>query len=159
MREETGDLWEYHANGWWVVIPTNKQIRRNGSAVMGAGLALEAAKRFPGIEYEYGWRLKQDNYCYLPAQEKRLILLPTKEHWKNPSSLTLIESGCLELRKRLLWVKERCWVESPGGRVTGSFKGIALPRLGCGLGGLRWEAVCPIMGRILTDDCFVVVAE
>ena len=58
MIEKKGNIWEHHAAGGWVAIPTNGCVRRDGSAVMGAGVALQAARKFPGLAAELGQRIR-----------------------------------------------------------------------------------------------------
>ncbi len=66
------------------------------------------------------------------ALEKELMIInfPTKDHWRYPSRMEYIEKG-LEDLKRLI-VQER-------------IKTIAIPALGCGLGGLDWHKVKPLI--------------
>lgn len=139
-----GDLWDYHARGYGVVIPTNLQVRADGTAVMGAGLAKQAAERFPEVPRKYAQHILLGYAGGRPweSSEDRLILLPTKEHWKDPSPLWLVERG-------IGWLA--C-------RFAGPSQQVALPLLGCGLGGLDWEQdVRPICERHLSGPQFVVV--
>ena len=57
-----------------------------------------------------------------------IINFPTKQHWRNPSKLEWINQGLADLRKVL---------------TEKQIPSIALPPLGCGLGGLDWEMVKP----------------
>jgi O-acetyl-ADP-ribose deacetylase (regulator of RNase III) len=144
MRVITGDLWECHSKGAYVVIPTNTEFYETSKgprAIMGGGLALAAAQRFPEIVYRYGEHLKSGK-SRLISSDHRLILLPTKEYWRNPSIPSLIDSGCRALAK---------WAETHPG-----FE-IALPALGTGLGALDWNYIRPIMEAHLSDERFVVV--
>jgi hypothetical protein len=140
VRIEHGDLWTYRRPGCLVVIPTNMQVKQNGLAVMGGGLAKQAADRYPTLPGHYGNCLRAG----IPRTLFKLcglLLLPTKDHWRDPSDLELIRVGCE-------WLIAST---SPNTQV-------ALPQLGCGLGGLDWETqVRPILEEILTDDRFVVV--
>ena len=147
MKEVNGNIWSYWQDGYVVVIPTNLQVRRNGTAVMGAGLALQAAENFPGLDFEYGIHLlsidNNDNGS-LYISHAALFLLPTKNHWKDGSDISLIENG---LRVLVKWYNNQETKPS-----------VALPRLGCGLGGLKWEEVKPLCAKWLTSDNFVVVS-
>jgi len=72
-----------------------------------------------------------------------IIHLTTKNHWRNPSKIEWVISGCNEL-KQYLKINE--------------VKSVAIPRLGCGLGGLSWETVKPEMEDIFLDlDCEVTI--
>ena len=73
------DIWDMLGYGA-IGIPTNGYINRNGAGVMGAGLALDAKTRYPGIEYELGMLLKREGNAvgwlrFLPDQ---LIAVPVK---------------------------------------------------------------------------------
>ena len=60
MREVVGDIWDYHAKGHWVGITTNAVTKENGEAVMGRGIALQAAQRFPLLARQLGAKLRHD---------------------------------------------------------------------------------------------------
>lgn len=55
-----------------------------------------------------------------------IINFPTKRHWRGNSRMEYIESGLASLAQE---IRER------------NIRSIALPALGCGLGGLEWVAV------------------
>lgn len=65
-----------------------------------------------------------------------IINFPTKRHWRNPSLLEDIESGL----KSLVYVLGECEIRT-----------IAIPALGCGLGGLDWAVVKPLIVEGLQD--------
>ena len=159
MREVSGDLFSYHADA--IVIPTNTQIRYPKDtdphlaypvAVMGAGLAKQAAEREPELPAWLGERISQHGgeHVYVYTLETSdgedptyYACLPTKCHWKDRSSLGLITDMVHELR---FIARAMAW------------ELIALPRLGCGLGGLRWEdQVRPLLLDLDLDDRFVIV--
>jgi hypothetical protein len=48
------DIWALHDSGFWVVVPTNTCKKKDGSAVMGAGLARDAALRYHDLAATYG---------------------------------------------------------------------------------------------------------
>src|SRR5690606_16278333 len=64
------------------------------------------------------------------ANPKYVINFPTKEHWRQSSKLEYIKEGLKDL---VNIVKEL------------DIKSIALPPLGCGNGGLDWQAVRPLI--------------
>ena len=114
----------------------------NTVGVMGAGLALEFKKQFPNnfILYQKAcakglvktgemFITKFDNYPYI-------VNFPTKQHWKNPSKAEWIEEGCVDLLKQL---------------ETLEIAHVALPMLGCGLGGLQKEQVKSILDHHFTN--------
>ena len=58
MREITGNIWDFYAQGKWIVITTNGNTKSNGEAIMGRGVALEAAQRLPELPQMLGQRLR-----------------------------------------------------------------------------------------------------
>lgn len=142
MIEKSGDLWRKVG---WKVIPTSgvvRSCRKGFRLVMGAGVAAEAARRHPGIEFLWGeWVLRHGNVpC--PAPRHQIVSFPTKHHYSDPSDLCLIRSSTLRLAE---WACR----EDP--------EEVFLPRVGCGRGGLSWHQVRPLLEGIL-DDRFVVLS-
>lgn len=54
MKTKRGDIWKCDG---FKVIPTNRTIKPNCCAAMEAGLALQAAERYPELPKLYGERL------------------------------------------------------------------------------------------------------
>jgi O-acetyl-ADP-ribose deacetylase (regulator of RNase III) len=111
--------------------------------VMGAGLALEFAKRWPSLKRCHfaacsgpGRRLAPGVTIVTAAgptvADPLVMFFPTKRHWRDRSRLEDIAAGLRE-------------------GVPYSFaalrpkKSIAFPAIGCGLGRLRWEDVRPLI--------------
>ena len=135
------DIWELQAQSHIPVIPTNTMRREDGTAIMGAGLALECAKRYPGIDKIYGKYLRMVSVPAIPMLvsdvEPPVLLFPTKFHFKDPSHIDLIATN-------LRWCN-----------LSLSGTSLAIPRLGCGLGGLDWGVVRPVIEEYLTDVKYV----
>jgi len=105
--------------------------------VMGAGLALNFAERWPWMRVEHRkacrngmkpgtvWLVDHEQ-SVLESRSHHVILFPTKQHWKNPSELRWIEAGLDDLHHKY---------------PDMSF---ASPALGCGLGGLPFEDVADV---------------
>lgn len=70
------------------------------------------------------------------AKPRWIINFPTKRHWRDPSRLEDIESGLVDLRRVI---------------VEFNIRSIAIPALGCGLGGLDWAVVKPMIVAALHD--------
>jgi hypothetical protein len=139
MIEITGDIWHYWNQNEWVCVTTNGIVKNDGAAVMGAGVALQAAEQFPGLPRQLAWKLKTFGnhvYAFLPY---RVFTFPTKHDWKDPSKVELILQSCAELR------------QMSAGKVY-------LPRPGCSNGGLDWNEVKPLMQAALPEDWFIVVS-
>ena len=141
MKYETGNIWDIESEG--ICIPTNGVVKKNGFATMGAGLALQAALKYPELPKWLGNRLSDigNNVRVYPTKECRLIMVPTKNHWKDKSDITLIENSLEELVEI---VDFQC------------IKSVLITKLGCGCGGLDWNQVKPLMEHYL-DDRFVLV--
>ena len=142
MREITGDLWTIKADAR--VIPTNGSVRRDGAAVMGRGVALQAKRRHPKLEEAIGAFISAygNRVYFLFFRDENLVTFPVKHRWQEKAKLKLIENSCQQLVRL---TKPRRW-----------WKRIALPRVGCGNGGLDWKDVKPILEEYL-DDRFIVV--
>lgn len=116
----------------------------NCVGVMGAGLAKEFKDRYPGMFSIYKTYCK--NNLLNPGKiaivvadlesDKRILLFPTKQHWQDQSKLEWIEDGLQELAMQIY-----------SGIITDP---IAMPKIGCGLGGLDWDSqVKPLIEKYL----------
>lgn len=116
----------------------------NTEGVMGKGIALQFKNKFPSNFIEYtaacknGW-LQPGRLLIVKdgtlEDEKLIINFPTKTKWYLKSKYEYIESGLKTL------------VEEVRNR---NIKSIAIPPLGCGHGGLKWEKVKPMMEQYLS---------
>ena len=104
----------------------------NCVGVMGKGIALEFKKRFPAMFADYSSRCKSKTlhigtpYVYKSTSTPWILNFPTKNHWRQKSDLADIQTGLDHLASHAnLW----------------GLESIAMPALGCGLGGLEWSVV------------------
>lgn len=115
----------------------------NTVGVMGKGLALEFKNRYP---------LNYDLYCKACSKgevkvgemfitrtgkgmyPQFIVNFPTKQHWRDSSKLEWIELGLINLVQQLKDL---------------NIKSIAIPPLGCGLGGLDWFDVRILLSNYL----------
>ncbi|RRR71280.1 MAG: DUF4433 domain-containing protein [Candidatus Viridilinea halotolerans] len=135
-------------------------ISVNTVGVMGKGLASRTRYQFPDVYVHYedlcrkkrlvmGQPALYQREAYLDHQlaadpmglpslnsNKWFLLFPTKRHWREGSDLAGIEQG-------LQWLVRNYQREG----ITS----LAMPALGCGLGGLLWQAVGPLMCRYLAQ--------
>ena len=127
----------------------------NCVGVMGRGIALQFKKRYPENFKQYESACKRGDVvpgqmfvyetCTL-TNPRFIINFPTKRHWRGASRIEDIEAGLADLKNV---IQQR------------NIKSIALPPLGCGLGGLEWSVVKPRIEAALTPfaDVEVIVFE
>jgi len=127
----------------------------NCVGIMGRGIALQFRKAFPANFRDY--KVACDKKCLYPGMvlthnlggltnPRYIINFPTKRHWKGKSRMEDIEAGLAAL------------VEEIRGR---DIRSVAIPPLGCGLGGLNWGAVRPRIEAAFRDmpDVHVILYE
>lgn len=131
----------------------------NTVGIMGKGLASRAKYQFPDVYVVYQDACRKKNlqmgkpYLYKresyvdeqladdpislpqPNSNKWFLLFATKRNWRENSDIQGIEEG-------LKWIRANYKVEG--------IKSLAVPALGCGLGGLSWSDVGPLMCRYLS---------
>jgi len=146
MRECLGDLWEQHEAGEWVCITTNGIIKSDGTAVMGAGVARQAADRFPDLPSKLAEYLQIHGNRVFMFPKYRVITFPTKHHWKDKSSIDLIKKSCRELMELLNTYPQH-------------IPAVWLPRPGCKHGGLQWEEVKSAISPLLDSRVIVIDRE
>ena len=113
----------------------------NCVGVMGKGLALQFKQAFPANFKAYesacrahevvpGSMLTFDNGSVI--KPRYIVNFPTKRHWRDRSRIEDIQSGLTALIEDV----RRLGIRS-----------IAVPPLGCGLGGLNWRDVRPMIEK------------
>lgn len=120
----------------------------NTEGIMGKGVALQFKNVFPEMFKEYQKACKdgeiQIGRVHIYETKKLIgprfvINFPTKKHWREFSNLEYIRLGLKslvgEVRKRQI-------------------RSIALPPLGCGMGGLAWKVVFPLI-----EEAFAQIPE
>ena len=142
MREIKGDLWDYHKAGYWIGITTNGYVNSRGEAVMGKGIAKQAALKFPTIKKKLGSAIKTYGNNVLIFADIRLFTFPVKHTWREVANFDLIINSCYQLLGFLN--------NSEGGIE------VALPQPGCGNGQLDWEIVKAVIEPILGDRVLIV---
>ena len=142
MQEITGNIWDFHAQGSWITIPPNGSIRKDGQAIMGRGIAKEAATRYIDLPYRLADHIKMEGNTVEVFPDIKIITFPVKWEWYEIASVELIILSCWALVSKV----ERLNIPTP----------IYMVRPGCGNGKLAWEDVKPVISKYL-DDRFVVV--
>lgn len=150
MREATGDIWQWAViNADAACVLTNMTVA-SGKLIMGGGQAREARTMYPNLPAYWGAlyaKLSPEAlsacYVYDPSELYVLVSFPTKRHPSEDSTLALIENSALALS----YATDK-W----------SWETVVLPRPGCGLGGLKWEEVRPVLEPIF-DDRFTIITN
>jgi O-acetyl-ADP-ribose deacetylase (regulator of RNase III) len=123
----------------------------NTEGVMGKGIALQFKLAFPEMFVSYREACASGELCPgtlhvfdrgEASTPRYIINFPTKRSWRAKSRLTDIESGLIALGNM---IRER------------RFRSIAIPALGCGLGGLDWEQVRSLIEFKLAEISNVTV--
>lgn len=151
MKVIKGNIWDYHKKGKWIVIPTNGTVNRNGEAVMGRGLALQAVKKYPKLAVELGRMLKVESNGVSVFPKYKLFTFPVKRDWREKASLKRIKKSC----KNIIMMINEIYVGIPG-NISLIEGNIYMPKVGCGNGKLNWEDVEPVLDKYL-DERFIVV--
>ena len=113
--------------------------------IMGKGLALQAARREPDLIKKH--KMFCEKGFLKPGRPigvgryNPYILFPTKQNWRNPSKLHWIQDGLETVRS---WQGAGLWPPHPEERI-------AIPALGCGLGGLLWNDVHEIILDVFAE--------
>jgi DNA polymerase III subunit epsilon len=137
LRADILSLTETHS----IVVPTNLE------GVMGNGLARQVALVDPPGARIYTDLCRDKAWWSWPCLPSNAgwIFFPTKRRPQDQSTLDLVERST----QRLLGTT-RQWGASDG-------EPIAVPMVGCGLGGLSRADVLPILEHYLTSDRFTLV--
>ncbi len=142
MLERRINLWDLSDEDGVKAITTNGVVGSGGKLIMGAGIAKQAAVRYPDLSKILGDLVTTYGNIPFYVEEHNIITYPTKHNWKAASPLRLIEQSA----KLLLMRMKESEIEH-----------VFLPRPGCSLGGRDWEKeVKPLLTPILPDTVTVV---
>lgn len=142
MREAIADLWTFHDRGAVVVVTTSGLVGKDGLARLGRGAAGQAAARHPGFAALLGALIgERGNHVHHVVE--RIATFPVEHHPLERPDPALIHRSAIELA---------CLAQREGWTY------VALPRPGCGGGGLDWREVKPLLAPVL-DDRFVAVTR
>lgn len=118
----------------------------NCVGIMGKGLALKFKEKYPRMFEAYRALCQaghiKPGYVHTFAVGSFLppffvINFPTKRHWWDNSRLEDIDSGL----EALAYIVKKTGISS-----------ISIPPLGCGLGGLDWQVVRPMIEKVFWDS-------
>lgn len=122
----------------------------NCAGAMGKGIAVEFRRRWPAMFEEYKRRcadgsFKPGDLLVWEAADRVVFNLGTQRTWRTKAELWAIEKS---VRKMIEWAEQH------------GVPGVALPRIGAGLGGLAWRDVAATLDSVAaTTSVEVVVFE
>lgn len=120
----------------------------NCIGVMGAGLAKSVSESFPGACRQYLAHCRErilepgmivveeiavDDLAAHETNATQILHMATKYHWRDKSKMEWIVKGVDNLVLEVKW----------------GIHSVAIPPIGCGLGGLDWDEVKPILLKAL----------
>src|SRR5277367_4275431 len=135
IRSATGDILAADAEALVNTV--------NCAGIMGRGIALQFKNAFPANFKAYAAACARQEvqpgrmFVFETGHitnPKYIINFPTKRHWRGKSRIEDIKAGLQSLRSE---------IQSRG------IKSVAIPPLGCGLGGLDWGEVKPLIQEAL----------
>jgi hypothetical protein len=148
MQLERGDMWSVFGKTDWFLITTNPIVTKDGLAVMGRGIAKQAAERFPTIRRDFGDKLiregHRDSYEVSTIgfyEGQRVGYFMVKNHWRDPALHEVIQNSVESLLSILGTLSD---LEMYPSRVDLNFPGI-------GNGKLPRSTVLPMLERL--PDC------
>ena len=151
MKEISGNMFSlvYLKFADAICVTTNGFVKKNGRAVMGAGVALQARKIFKGLDLDLGRLIKKNgNIVQIIRSEtiynKRLpvVSFPVKHNWWEKADLELIRKSLEQLQ---VLTDFNQWSK------------VILPRPGCMNGKLSWlREVKPLLESVIDDRIYII---
>jgi len=140
LVEIKGDIMAWWRLGNVIGITTNGFVKRNGRAVMGAGIAKSMRDAIPGVDLQVGARIKDfgNSPAYFP--EHKFFTFPVKHNWWEDADLELIYKSAEFINRNY----------NAGDRID-------FPRPGCGNGKLEWKTVKPVLEKAFSGHKTVCV--
>lgn len=153
LKGDIWDFWDFRERGDFIVITTNGDVNKHGKAVMGRGVACQAAEKFSFLQKELADRLvRKGNHVYV-FLHYRLITFPVKHHWHEKADLELIERSARELKKAVETTHSEKFSKKFNRPPINT---VYMVKPGVGNGRLKWELVEPILDLVL-DERFIIV--
>ena len=130
----------------------------NAHGYMGAGVAKEFKERYPEMFREYNKLCKSGklspgrNFYYFVGEfggEKIIVNMITQESFRD-ARLEFIRSCCEKISEGKI-------TNFPAtGEFSKDIKSLAMPKIGAGLGGLRWIEVKELLEKVFSQSPFPV---
>lgn len=147
-----GDIFELAMISDAVVVPTNIGWTSAGKNVMGAGVARQAKRRYPGIDTWWGLRCMHlsattPTTVYEPRGERTqpaIVLFPTKPLDADAPHLSWRNKACLY---RISWSMQILHGMCAREGQLRDVERVLVPLVGCGNGGLQEGIVLPVLSQ------------
>ncbi len=144
MKEITGDYWAIAPSYDVLVVTINKILKADHTLVMGAGIARDFAKKYTDVPRLFGAQVRANSKLPIVTNNGQILAgLYTKNDWRDPSDIKLIEQSVRELVKLVDHYK---------------YKWVLMTRPGCGCGKLKWDDVKKVIAPLL-DDRFHIIEQ
>jgi len=142
FKETYGDLFAFYKRpGHKICLTTNGYIKKDGTGVMGAGCAKEAAEINSDLPRLLGQSLKSRGNVVANLTEQ-FISFPVKHSWIQDADINLVLKSARALKERALAQPEIKFM---------------LPRPGCGNGRLKWESVKSLLESLDLPSNIIIV--
>jgi len=171
MREMIGDIFKQHKWADACCITTNGYVNKKGLAVLGRGVAYQAASRVKELPELLAEQLKRhgnvvnvlmehpaQHLISFPVKPVNVILTPSRPEMLIKSMRGKFKNGdivpgCFAMAR--LSLVERSARQLAELADKQGYNNIVLPRPGCGNGELAWEDVKPLLQSYLDDRFYI----
>ena len=150
MKEIKGDIFDYIGIADAICVTTNGIVKKDGSLVMGAGIAKAMADKYPDLPKVLGKKVnatgKNIVFKGIEAKDNQgtyILSFPTKNDYRSKSNKELIRRSAIRL-KYLADIHK--------------LNNIIIPCPGIGCGGLNKADVINLLKDIL-DDRFTIITN
>lgn len=155
-----------------ICIPVNGYVKKEGVAVMGRGVAQQAAELFPKLPKALGTRINtagNNVHAFtfdFRGQSKNLITFPVKPQKDAFSGKNAVAHMLTRFKvgdtvpgwacKAQLSIIRRSCKQLLELTATKKWSVIILPQVGCGAGELDWPTVRPALDEVLDDRFYCI---
>jgi hypothetical protein len=149
VKEIYGNMWDFYGRDNYIVcITTNGFVKKDGTAVMGRGSALEAKQRWPWFPKALGESIRKNGnvvriFHTSGDETEGIIVFPVKHNWWEMGSLELIQKSAKDLEALAIGASDHIFI---------------LGRPGCNNGRLEWKDVKPLI-EFLPDNVHVITRK
>lgn len=110
MLLKQGNIWTDFDKLDYACTTTNSVVKRNGELVMGAGHALQAKQRFPGLALDLGKQIQAKGASlgfYGLLLSDKILAFQTKIHFNDNSPIEVVQRSTDMLRRLALKYPEK----------------------------------------------------